>query len=139
MLIHNEEQYQATCAQWYINTYRDKMLFTVDNNVSKRVRGYERIVEGNRKKALGVQSGVTDFIYIGFYVIAFIELKMWNGVQSTEQKQFQLDVERRGHQYFISTCFEFGDQIKEFRVLIDILKDQDETYRSKHQNKEHSR
>lgn len=120
--IVNEEQFHAECAQWFHNEFRtNKMLVTVDNNVSKRLPPYLRVIEGNRKKALGVQPGATDMFYVGYYFVHFIELKMWDGVQSKDQEEFQRQVEERHHRYYIVHCLKPGvavDQITNFIALI---------------------
>lgn len=122
----SEEQYHAACTQWYWNTHRDKMLFTVDNNVSKRLSGWDRRIEGNRKKAMGVMPGVSDLVYIGYFYTAFIELKMSNGVVGIEQKEFSEWVVRRGHRYYVCFCGTTGtDQLLNFKNLISCLKQMD--------------
>jgi hypothetical protein len=111
-----EEQFQAACATWYWNEYKDNMLFAVDNNVSHRLSGIDRMKEGNRKKSIGVRAGVSDIIYIGGSFVLFIELKMKNGVQSDEQKRFGSNVQERGHSYVIVRSFQ------QFKELIWNLK-----------------
>lgn len=95
-----EEQFQGACTLWYWNKYRDSRLFTVDNNVSKRLPPQIRMIEGNRKKALGCRPGVSDLIFIT-YRISFIELKLDKGTMSAEQIKFQQLVEQYCHEYFV--------------------------------------
>lgn len=99
----NEEQYQAKCVKWFDNSYplERGMLFAVDNNVSHRLPGAVRIIEGNRKKAIGCRPGVSDLILITVDGVYFIELKLIGGYQSPEQKDFQRKVEARGWTYVI--------------------------------------
>jgi len=80
------------------------MLFHVDNN------SWNATI-GARKKALGVVSGVSDFILILFIDVVFIEMKIPGGVQSEDQIKFQKMVEARGHKYQIIYSFE---QFKDF-------------------------
>lgn len=128
--IVNEEQFQAACAQWYHNEYRNdpkklKLLVTVDNNVSKRVLNpYQRMIEGSRKKALGIIPGASDMYFVNYGSVDFIELKLWNGVQSADQKIFQQAVEERGHRYHLVYCHETGDQLTYFKILIKWLMSQ---------------
>jgi len=101
-----EEQLQSKCYLWFHNEFvqERKMLFHVDNN------SWNATI-GARKKALGVVSGVSDFILILFIDVVFIEMKIPGGVQSEDQIKFQKMVEARGHKYQIIYSFE---QFKDF-------------------------
>ena len=70
------------------------MLFHVDNN------SWNAVI-GARKKALGVNAGVSDFILITFLAVVFIEMKTDEGEQSDEQVDFQRKVNERNHEYVI--------------------------------------
>jgi len=95
-----EEMLQSDCTQWFWNTYpsQRRMLFHVDNN------SYNAVI-GAKKKALGVVKGVSDLIFIVENRVIFIEMKTPTGDQSAEQKDFQLKVEARGHEYVIIRTF----------------------------------
>ena len=103
-----EEQLQAQCYQWFHNDLpmHRGMLFHVDNN------SWNRTI-GAKKKALGVNAGVSDFVFISFLgKTLWIEMKTDIGSQSAEQRKFQLQVAQRGHQYFVCRSF------KEFQMII---------------------
>lgn len=92
-----EEKIQSQCYQWFHNTFPQerKMLFHVDNN------SWNNVI-GAKKKALGVNAGVSDMVYIlPFGNVAFLECKTIVGEQSDEQKIFQRKVMERGHIYLI--------------------------------------
>lgn len=91
-----ESQMQSECFIWFWNTYPDqrRMLLHVDNNSFNAI-------EGNRKKAMGVVKGVSDFILILPGMVMFIELKLPTGRQSDEQIDFQKKVVGRSHPYTI--------------------------------------
>lgn len=95
-ITREEEILQAKCYKWFHNHFPlwRKMLFHVDNN------SWNAVI-GSKKKALGVCSGVSDFILILFGEVIFIEMKTAKGEQNDEQKIFQEKVERRGHKYII--------------------------------------
>ena len=97
-----ELQMQSACVIWFHNTFpaERKMLHCNMNNSFNRIKGAEA-------KSLGVVSGVSDLEFIGEGgKVYFIELKLKDGVQSTEQLEFQLKVEERGHEYVIIRSFE---------------------------------
>ena len=96
-----EMRLQAQCAQWFWNTYPSerRMLIHVDNNSSNAI-------EGNRKKAMGVVRGPSDFIFIVEQAVIFIELKTESGAQKPEQIDFMEKVMDRGHSYIIVRDFE---------------------------------
>ena len=103
-----EEQLQAACTQWFHNTYylERGMLHMNDNN------SYNRI-EGNRKKAMGVVSGVSDLELISDGgVVWFIELKLPEGKQSDVQIDFMNKCRTRGHIYVLIYSLE------QFKYLI---------------------
>jgi hypothetical protein len=83
----------------------------VDNNLSHRLSGVYRAIEGNRKKAIGCRAGVSDLVFVTSDGVYFIELKLTHGVQSIEQRDFQKKVEARGWTYVIIREL---DEFKEF-------------------------
>ncbi len=96
-----EAKLQAKCFNWHWNKYHAhrRMLFHTYNNSGSRT-------EGAIKKALGVVAGVSDFVYIHYVLIYFIELKTEIGVQEIEQIDFEKKVIERGHTYLIIRSFE---------------------------------
>lgn len=103
----NESQMHSECFIWFWNNYVEhrQMLIHVDNNS-------HNAVEGNKKKAMGVVKGASDFILILNRMVMFIELKLPSGSQSKEQVAFEQKVAKRGHVYIIIFSFE------EFKNLI---------------------
>ncbi len=112
-MIYEEEKLQSKCYLWFHNEIINerKMLFHVDNN------SWNATI-GAKKKALGVNPGVSDFVLILFGEVVFIEMKTPTGMQDIEQKKFQKMVEERGHRYVIIRTFE---RFKEF-INIEIFK-----------------
>lgn len=114
-----EEQMQAECFLWWHNTYGRnpkyaKRLFAVDNNISHRIKGEYRIIEGNRKKAIGVVPGVSDMVLLLPKSIAFIELKLPGNTQSDEQLIFEKLVNSMELFYFVvKSVSEFQNLIKD--------------------------
>lgn len=103
-----ELQMQAQCVTWFWNTFPAwrKMLHCNMNNSFNRIKGAEA-------KSLGVAPGVSDLEFIDFNgVVWFIELKLPDGKQSDDQKDFQRKLEERGHKYVIIFSF------VEFKKLI---------------------
>lgn len=92
-----EEQLQAACFQWFWNTKPNErqMLFHVQQKARNRV-------EGARFKAIGVTAGVSDLVLITrAYDVVWIEMKLPEGKQSAEQKEFESKVTDRGYLYLI--------------------------------------
>ena len=91
-----ETQMHAACFEWFWNTFHDhrRMLFHCDNNSAN-------IIEGNKKKRMGVVKGVSDFVLILDGAVVFIELKIATGRQEPEQEDFERKVTERGHNYII--------------------------------------
>ena len=100
-MTRQEEILQAKCYLWFHNTFPlwRKMLFHVDNN------SWNAVI-GAKKKSLGVNAGVSDFVLILFAEVIWIEMKTLDGEQNDEQKIFQEKVEKRGHKYIILRDFE---------------------------------
>jgi len=112
--MQTEEQLQAECYLWFHSTFHAHrgMLFHVDNN------SWNKVI-GAKKKALGVNPGVSDFVYVSFLgKTLWIEMKTEAGAQSAEQRKFELMVLERGHSYFVCRS------LKQFEYIIysEILK-----------------
>lgn len=102
-----EQQLQAKCFKWFDETFpaERKMLFHVANGEERDKR------TANQLKAMGVQPGVSDFIFITDEV-TFIEMKFGKGTQFDHQIAFALKVKERGHDYRVINNFE------DFQALI---------------------
>lgn len=101
MIFKVESQLHAYCFQWFHNTFPPlrRMLHHNDNN------SYNSI-EGARKKSMGVIRGVSDFEFICFCGILFLEAKLPGETQSDEQIDFMNKVRERGHTYILFYTFE---------------------------------
>jgi hypothetical protein len=91
-----EEQLQNACYMWFHNSFPAwrKMLFHVDNN------SWNATI-GAKKKALGVNAGVSDMILISFVETLFLECKLPGEYQSPDQIEFEAKVKERGHKYIV--------------------------------------
>lgn len=101
MRYMTELQLQAKCSQWFWNTFPDQrgMLHNNDNNSFNKI-------EGARKRAIGVVEGVSDFEFIDFNIVWFLEFKVDKGIQSKSQIDFMNKVRALGHPYKIIYSFE---------------------------------
>lgn len=99
-----EERIQSACFIWHWNTYpSERGLLHANNNNS------ENAIKGNRNKAMGVVSGVSDMEYCKGGRTIFIEFKRPGQIQSPKQVSFQALIESEGFKYEIVTSF---DQFK---------------------------
>lgn len=108
MTFKTELQMQSQCTTWFWNTFPSwrGMLHCNMNNSFNRI-------DGAKSKALGVVKGVADLEFIDYNgVVWFIELKLPDGKQSEDQKDFQRKLEDRGHKYLIIRSF------NEFKLFI---------------------
>lgn len=97
-----EEKMQADCHQWHWNTYPNerRMLFHVQQSM------FGNAYRGSINKAIGVVKGPSDLIWVLHQgVTVYIELKLPNGTQQPEQKDFEQKVTARGHIYVIIRSF----------------------------------
>lgn len=111
MPVGVEAKIQTDCFMWFWNKYPEerRMLFHVDNNSWNEVIGAQ-------KKALGVCAGVSDFIYIYWGKVYFLECKKPGGAQSEYQREFMRKCQDRGHIYNIfESLVEFQKIIKTIR------------------------
>lgn len=96
-VTQSEDQLQAKIFQWHWNNRPKErgLLFHVNNKA-------RNAIEGNKFKAMGVISGVSDLIYLrpGGKPL-FIELKIETGTQSVQQKEWQSRIELAGYRYVI--------------------------------------
>ncbi len=102
-----EDKLQTTCFQWFWNNYPEKrgQLFHVNQKA-------KNAIEGNRMKAMGVVSGVSDLVYLQPEgIVTFIEMKTETGYQRPDQKKFEALVTRLGFTYIICRTFEDFKQI----------------------------
>lgn len=93
----SEHKLQQQIFTWHWNNipHERGLLFHINNKA-------RNAIEGNKMKALGVISGVSDLIYLkpGGKPL-MIELKFETGSQSAEQKRWQAAVEAAGYDYKI--------------------------------------
>jgi len=113
-----EAQLQSECVRWFRYQYKDHamLLFAIPNG------GSRNIIEATNLKRQGVVAGVADmFLAIpryenNWYGLTcthngfFIEFKYGKNGQTTEQKNFQIEVEQQGYLYALVNSF---DQFKE--------------------------
>jgi hypothetical protein len=92
----SEAQLQAACVAWFWNSFPNTRgkLFAVQNNSENAIRGANR-------KAMGLNAGVSDLVFIHRGLTYFIELKTEIGRQSEAQKGFEQLLKVEGFDYFI--------------------------------------
>ena len=76
----------------------DKLLFAVPNGGSRNK------IEAVNLKRQGVKSGISDVILLiprGGFSALCLEFKAKTGIQSAEQKEFQIQAENNGNKYVI--------------------------------------
>lgn len=108
MKFATEDQFQAYCMMWYDKNYPQfrRCLFAVPNG------GERPGMAARLMQATGTKRGVCDLILVNFTGVDFIELKIPGGSQSDDQREFEIMVTDRGHEYFLLWNFE------QFRALI---------------------
>lgn len=92
-----EDKLQAEIVQWYSLQYgrtHDKCLFHCNNKAKNKI-------EGNRMKAMGVKTGVSDLILVVNEKVIFVELKTDVGKQGPEQKIFEDQVKKLNQIYVV--------------------------------------
>jgi hypothetical protein len=106
-----EDILQAQIVQWYSLQYgklHDKCLFHCNNKAKNKI-------EGNRMKAIGVKTGVSDLILVVNEKVIFVELKTDSGKQGKEQKIFEDQVKKLNQTYvIIRTLDEFKQLCKKY-------------------------
>lgn len=99
ILKQREARLQVECFTWAWNErpITRRLLFHVTNEDSK-----SNMIEGARKKAMGLIAGVSDLILLiprGRWHGLMIEMKTEDGYQRPEQKEWQRLVESQGYRY----------------------------------------
>lgn len=92
-----EDILQAEIVTWYSLEYgkeHNKCLFHCNNKA-------KNAIEGNRMKAMGVKTGVSDLILVAKGSVIFVELKAQKGKQDPEQVIFENQVKALGNTYVI--------------------------------------
>lgn len=108
-----EDILQAEIVAWYSMHYgrtADKMLFHCNNKAKNKI-------EGNRMKAMGVKTGVSDLVLVLYGRVIFVELKAGSS-QSKDQKEFERQVTEMGHEYLIVRSLDEFKKIFEKSLLI---------------------
>jgi len=93
----DEDILQAQIVQWYSLEYgkkHDKCLFHCNNKAKNPI-------EGNRMKAMGVKTGVSDLIMVVNEKVIFVELKTDKGKQGPEQFKFENQVKELNQIYVV--------------------------------------
>jgi hypothetical protein len=107
----NEDKLQAQIVAWYSLEYGNKhykCLFHCNNKA-------KNAIEGNKMKAMGVKTGVTDLILVVNEKVIFIELKTDIGKQGKEQKIFETQVKSLNQIYIlVRTLEEFKEICKKY-------------------------
>ena len=114
-LNDREHQIQCACVKWFRLQYPKmaKLLIAPPNG------GARNPVEGAKKKAEGMTSGVADLVLFKsnrFYGTLCIEMKTKTGRQSESQKEWQKLVEANGHKYVV--CRSLDDFIREVKEYL---------------------
>jgi len=92
---HLEDNIQKAIVRYFRLTHPKDLIFAIPNGGNRDVR------TGAILKATGVLAGVSDLIVIMQNRILFIEVKTKTGRQQQTQKDFQINVERLGFEYYI--------------------------------------
>ena len=108
-----ESRLQAECYRWCWNTHpiTRRLLFHVENE-----RSGSNIIDGARRKAMGLVAGVSDLILLiprSPYHGLMIEMKTEDGRQSEEQRSWQALVEQQGYKYEVCRSLE------QFQTIIE--------------------
>lgn len=133
----SEEKLQSDCYIWFNNTYCLKnhnprlAMMLVPNEVAMKVRGLlisegvnPRIISKvigimhDSMKSTGLLDGASDNIIIGHEKVAFVEFKIGNNTQQSNQKDFESRVTKLGHDYVvIRSLKEFQEYCEKFVSL----------------------
>lgn len=80
-----------------------------ENDIKKQVKDYLSLkgyFHFYLLAGMGAYRGIPDIIAIKNNRVLFLEIKRPGGKQSEYQKQFQLDIEGQGGEYYIVRCLE---------------------------------
>ena len=112
MKTSSENNLQQKIYIWFNNTYCLKshnpraLIFSIPNGGTRNVR------EAMTLKATGLLPGASDLIVIlPSGKLLFIELKMFKGIQSNEQKDFECRVSSLGYEYHLIRSLEQFKQL----------------------------
>ncbi len=109
-----EHRLQTACVQWFRLQYPKigRLLIAPPNG------GARNKVEGAKKKAEGMTSGVADLVLFkknSIYGTLCIEMKTRTGRQSASQKEWQKLVQANGQKYVVCRSLdEFVREIKDY-------------------------
>jgi len=108
--MYSEDKIHQDCYVWFHNTYpnlRGLLCYNLNNSKNK--------VDGARNKAKGLIAGRSDMV-LYFQSQAFmIELKTEDGIQRSEQKEWERIITAQGFQYYIIRS------LAEFQSLITCI------------------
>ena len=105
----SEDRLQQECYLWFHNTYPKLrgLLFHVPNGGNRKGR------EARKFKVMGVFPGVADLLLIYKGRFFALELKVFGGSQSDNQKYWEYIVTQNGVNYYLVWSLEeFKDLIK---------------------------
>jgi hypothetical protein len=105
----SEDKIQQEIIMYYRNYYQrlyvNCLIFSIPNGGLRDKR------TAMLMKSTGLLSGASDLIVIHFGAVMFVELKTDTGIQSDEQKAFQLRVNQCGYPYYLCRSLEQFKQI----------------------------
>ena len=108
--MYSEDKIHQDCYVWFHNTYphlRGLLCYNLNNSKNK--------IDGARNKAKGLIAGRSDMV-LYFQSKAFmIELKTQDGIQRSEQKEWERIITAQGFQYHICRS------LSEFQSLITCI------------------
>jgi hypothetical protein len=104
-----EDKIQQEIIIYYRNyfqrLYKDCLIFSIPNGGLRDKR------TAMLMKSTGLLPGASDLIVIHFGAVVFVELKTATGVQSAEQKAFEVRVNQCGYPYYLCRSLEQFKQI----------------------------
>lgn len=105
----SEDKIQSEVFRYYKNNYQIKypncLIFSIPNGGLRDKR------TAMLMKSTGLLPGASDLIVIHFGAVVFVELKTATGVQSAEQKAFEVRVNQCGYPYYLCRSLEEFKQI----------------------------
>ena len=113
-MTHN--QLQSKCFLYFWNTYPELrgLLFSVNNNLTSSLKGKAGAARMAGLKALGVVSGVTDFIFYYKGVLHAWDIKVGSDKLRPEQLDFIDKVTKNGGE---------GREIRSFEEFVKLVEE----------------
>ena len=101
ILEKKEDALQSDCYIWFHNSYPDLrglLCYNLNNSANK--------IQGNKNKAMGVQSGRSDMVFYYKSNSYMIEFKDEKGFLSKSQKDWGTLIQNNGFSYFVIRDFQ---------------------------------